>query len=104
MTQKEKLVEELEFMTKDDGSECLECIADFILADRKRIVEKVIEYTHHESSCLCSQFRSGRPTTDGNYETLYGHGNKEKWYKRGEYPICSCGLRELIDEIKQEQV
>lgn len=43
MTEREKLIEELEEMTKDEGDICLECIADFILEDRKRIVEPLVK-------------------------------------------------------------
>ena len=44
MTERKKLIEELEFMTKDSGDTCFECIADFILADRKRIVKPLVKF------------------------------------------------------------
>lgn len=71
-------------------------IADFIIAERKLIVNKLIDYTHHENKCICSQYRAGRSTSDGGYEALYGYGKNELWYKRGDNPVCSCGLNEII--------
>lgn len=89
---------------RNDGTmpKCAAMIADLFLKDRRRILERVRKltaYTAHESSCLCSQWRQGRPMADGGYETLYGYGKNEKWYQRGEYPPCSCGLNAIIDSI-----
>ena len=57
--------------------------------------KEVFEYAEHDDDCICGQFRHGRPTEDGGYETLYGYGSNEKWYQRGERPKCTCGLDEL---------
>ena len=62
-----------------------------------------MNYVGHDSKCLCSQFRQGRPTENGGYETLYGYGSNEKWYQRDEKPHCSCGLNEIVDKLADLQ-
>lgn len=96
MSERERLIQQLMKICTIDGKSTIQELADFIINNRKQIVSKILEYVEHESSCICSQGRAGRPTTDGGYETLYGYGNKERWYKRGEEPECSCGLNETI--------
>lgn len=71
-------------------------IAEEILERERKIVDEINQYTQHDSKCLCSQFRAGQPTKDGGYETLYGYGSNERWYQRGEEPVCSCGLNDII--------
>lgn len=78
------------------GDYDFEAVADFIIADRARIVEELSKYVEHDSYCLCSQYRGGKPTEDGGYVTLFGHGSNEKWYQRNEYPECSCGLTKTL--------
>ena len=70
--------------------------------DRLRgLVDSLVEFTEHDSKCLCSQWREGRPTTDGGYETLYGYGKQEQWYERGNLPECSCGLSDALAKIAE---
>lgn len=71
-------------------------IKDFILADRKRIVEPLVNYVEHDGDCIAGQSSAGRPTEDGGYETLYGYGKYERWYKTGEKPECTCGLDQTL--------
>ena len=66
--------------------------------------EALFEYCVHGADCLCSQFREGKPTDDGDYLTSFGYGEQKKWYSRNENekPQCSCGLNALQDEKKGE--
>ena len=59
--------------------------------------KEMLQYCHHDESCLCSQYRQGKPTDDGDYLTLFGFGKEERWYSRNkkEEPECSCILAEL---------
>ncbi len=103
---REKLIEELKkkFVIGEKWHDIdLDELADFIIAERKRIVESLVDYTSHEEECLCSQWRQGRPTKDGGYETMYGYGSSEKWYQRGEEPECTCGLNETIKNAMIEE-
>ena len=68
-------------------------------ADYEKDVQKLLEYCVHEEGCLCSQWRAGRPTEDGGYETQFGYGEKAKWYKRDEEPECTCGLNEVLSAL-----
>ena len=104
---REELIQELQkqnwcYQECDDNSSE---IADFILYRERLLLEKIgsqlreiIHYTKHDALCLCDQWREGRPTKDGGYETKYGYGNQEKWYQKNEEPECSCGLKEAIDK------
>ena len=67
------------------------------------LLEKAMDYASHDQNCLWSQFRMGRPTEDGGYETLCGYGKNEKWYQKGEEPVCNCGLRQLEKELEEEK-
>jgi hypothetical protein len=53
-----------------------------------RLVEALEEYGVHMAHCLLSQWRAGRPTKDGGYESKYG----DKWYQGDDKPKCTCGL------------
>ena len=118
MTDKEKLVEIILNATYKVCVEEANVIADSILAagfgdvvqcteDYERGVFKLAkrivmltEYCVHTDGCILSQWREGKPTEDGGYESLYGYGTKEKWYKRDEEPKCTCGLSDLMGEGK----
>ena len=63
------------------------------------IINDLLDYAEHKQTCICSPWRHGRPTKDGGYETLYGHGANEKWYQKGETPECTCGLDDIIKKI-----
>ena len=64
-----------------------------ITRERIKVLEEALEaYGNHDSKCLLSQGREGRPTEGGDYETLYGYGDKAKWYRNGERPECTCGF------------
>lgn len=65
----------------------------------KELLERVLQYAVHDNDCISGQWRQGRPTEDGGYETQYGYGDKAKWYKRGEKVPCTCGLDEIYDEL-----
>lgn len=78
------------------GGEFLERMMAWHLAEVARIVAELSQYVEHDSKCICSQSIAGRPTADGNYETLFGYGKDEKWYRRNEYPECSCGLSNAL--------
>ena len=63
------------------------------LRERIKGLEEALEaYGNHSSKCLLSQYREGRPTEGRGYETLYGYGDKAKWYRDGERPECTCGF------------
>jgi len=68
----------------------------------------LIKYVIHDDDCICSQWRSGEPTKDGDYILTFGYGNNEKKFSRNkrEHPVCTCGLDEAIanspDVIKVE--
>ena len=63
------------------------------LRERIKELEEALEaYGNHSSKCLLSQYREGRPTEGRGYETLYGYGDKAKWYRDGERPECTCGF------------
>ena len=84
-----------------------ESVADAIIeagfgdvAEKDKRIAELTEYCVHEKECILSQWREGRPTENGGYESLFGYGTKEKWYKREEQPKCTCGLSDLIGEGK----
>ena len=66
----------------------------------RELVNALVDYGAHEHHCLLSQCRAGRPTKDGGYESLFGHGTQEKWYQRGESPPCTCGLSDIFAHYK----
>lgn len=68
----------------------------------ERLRDALETYGLHGVDCMAGQSRAGRPTEDGGYETLYGYGKNEKWYKRGEFPDCTCGLEEALTQLKPE--
>ena len=71
-------------------------------ADNKLMWEVLEEHGVHDKDCVAGQFRQGRPTVHGGYETLYGYGKNEKWYQRDEQPECTCGLQDALTAIKGE--
>ena len=71
------------------------------LEEARELVGRVGDYATHDTGCLWTEMREGRPTADGGYETLYGFGKEEKWYQRNEEPPCSCGLLENLKLIKE---
>ena len=93
LEQVKKERDEAEQLTLEQGAKLGE------LLDIKARCSELTEYCVHERDCLCSQWREGRPTKDGDYETLYGYGNRTKWYRRNEKPECSCGLNKILDAI-----
>lgn len=68
---------------------------------REKFAE-LAEFAVHDRDCVAGQCHGGRPTDDGGYERCYGYGSNEKWYPRGEYPPCTCGLTALLKEILDE--
>lgn len=85
---------------------CDTCGAEHICRRADRIkpnvkLDDLLNYVVHDGKCLCSQWRQGRPTESGGYETLYGYGENEKWYPLGEEPPCSCGLNDIIDACRR---
>jgi hypothetical protein len=82
-----------------DVVQCTEDYERGVFKLAKRIV-MLTEYCVHTDGCILSQWREGKPTEDGGYESLYGYGTKEKWYKRDEEPKCTCGLSDLMGEGK----
>ena len=58
----------------------------------KALEEALVAYGNHDSKCLLSQYREGRPTEGRGYETLYGYGDKAKWYRDVERPECTRGF------------
>ena len=67
----------------------------------REVVRGFGEYGDHDSNCVAGQWRQGRPTAGGGYETLFGHGMQEKWYQRDESPPCTCGLSDLLAHYKE---
>ena len=61
-------------------------------AEIARLREALADYGRHDSTCLAGQWRQGRPTSDGGYETLYGYSKDMKWYREPARPPCTCGL------------
>ena len=72
-------------------------------AEVERLRGALETYGLHGVACMAGQSRAGRPTEDGGYETLYGYGKNEKWYKRGEFPECTCGLSEALKETTEPE-
>ena len=68
-----------------------------------RLREALIDYGQHDSGCIAGQWRSGTPTEDGNYETVFGHGKNEVRCLRGERPPCTCGLDEILAEGENDE-
>ena len=102
--EREELVEEISEYFKDWNPDSFCEIADFILTRERTVLREVLDierYCEHDKRCVCSQWRQGRPTEDGHYETLYGYGKNEKWYRDNEEPKCSCGLTKYIAIIKK---
>ncbi len=62
-----------------------------------RLREALDVFGTHSGGCVAGECKQGRPTEDGGYETQYGYGTDEKWYQRGEYPECTCGLQEALN-------
>ena len=75
---------------KEDAKALTKAIEQYVIKARKEL----FEYCVHDNNCLCSQWRHGKPTDDGDYLSQFGYGNNSKWYSRNkkEKPICSCGL------------
>jgi hypothetical protein len=65
---------------------------DRLAAENKALREALDNYGDHSAGCVVGEFRAGRPTADGGYESLYGYGKNEKWYQRDEELVCTCGL------------
>ena len=72
-----------------------------LLAEISRLQEALCNYGCHDEDCVAGQWRAGRPTDDGGYETLFGYGKQEKWYQRGQWPECTCGF---ADALKQSEL
>lgn len=74
-----------------------------LTAENKALREALEDYGVHSTGCLVGEWREGRPTEDGGYETLYGHGRKEKWYQRDEEPVCTCGLSQARAALNKQE-
>ena len=75
-----------------ERKELLSSVNVTLTADNARLREALKDYGRHDSKCVAGQWRSGTPTEDGNYESLYGYGNQEVRCRRGEVPPCTCGM------------
>jgi hypothetical protein len=65
------------------------------------LIQELIDYTVHDSTCILAHCSAGRPTSTG-YECLYGN----TWYEVrpiDRTPLCECGLNNLIQELINEQ-
>ena len=61
-------------------------------------IEKLIDYTVHEPSCIRARFSAGRPTKGGGYEQEFAG----KWYETrpiDKTPKCNCGLSDTLSII-----
>ena len=67
--------------------------------DAKR--DELEQYCVHGNECPLSMWSEGRPAADGGYEMAYGYGADKKWYPKGEYPPCTCGLLRALDEEEE---
>ena len=111
-TTKEQLVEIIRSQTHPEWGEYYhyEELADEILSQGfihksqvDKSMEELIQYCAHERDCLLSQCRAGEPTDEAGYDgykSLFGYGDKGKWYGRNELPECSCGLNDLIKKFE----
>lgn len=97
-----KFITELWYDTNPNFDKYEESLRQIILARDKKNASELAEYVDHAQKCLRSQWRQGRPTEDGGYETQYGYGSNEKWYQRGEYPGCTCGLTATLTNLGVE--
>jgi hypothetical protein len=66
------------------------------MSEVERLRDALEQFGVHASDCVAGQFRAGRPTKDGGYESLFGYGKNEKWYQKDEAPPCTCGLSEAL--------
>ena len=78
---------------------CVECCAaerqaaaDEARAEVERLREGLRDFGVHEHECTLGYISGGRPTEDGDYETRING----RWYRRDQWPKCSCGLGDLI--------
>ena len=68
--------------------------------ERARLRE-LSEYTTHETDCILSEYRAGRPTKNGGYEQKFG----DKWYEVrpiDKTPECSCGVANILSLLDGE--
>lgn len=80
-----------------DGFYELLTLATEAIKETERLREALANYGTHDADCVAGQSRAGRPTEDGDYETLYGYGPNERWCRRGESPPCTCGFQAALE-------
>ena len=94
MVTKEQIAEALAYA---EGPVSLATLYEQVLAEAYReAVEALTLYGVHDNDYVAGQWHAGRPTSDGGYESLYGRGERAKWYPRGEAPPCTCGLDAVL--------
>ena len=113
---KEKLAKEIKPIIEtfspppnEDGQSLSEAVSQHILDNLvgrvdEDFIEEAITYMLHEKECICSQWRSGIPTDDGDYITTYGYGSNAKAFSKNknEQPECTCGLDGIESKLRSK--
>jgi len=95
----------VKFVLKDYEPLPIDLNSNLIIPLASDLLDALTEkkYGQHDESCIACQWREGRPTADGGYESLFGYGKNAKWYKRNEYPECTCGFAKALAEYKEDK-